>query len=141
MRSFPTCCNGLIAEKGLNPPIIGLLNQNSQKRNNTQGSFIPLNTSTFCITLIFFFFFFWVPSMVLKNFQKLQHGCTNELQAVGRGNHKFKNSWFLWTMLSITYQGKLITKWIAWLTLGIRPKSNSNLGPIGHKFNHVGHTL
>ena len=47
----------LIAGKGLHPPIIGLLNQNSQKRNNTQGSFIPLNTSTFCITLIFFFFF------------------------------------------------------------------------------------
>ena len=36
----------LIAGKGLNPPIIGLLNQNSQKRNSTQGSFIPLNTST-----------------------------------------------------------------------------------------------
>ena len=32
--------------------------------------------------------------MVLKNFQKLQHGRTNELQAVGRGNHKFKNSLF-----------------------------------------------
>ena len=47
----------LIAGKGLNPPIIGLLNQNSQKRNSTQGNFIPLNTSTFCITLIFFFFF------------------------------------------------------------------------------------
>ena len=46
----------LIAGKGLNTPIIGLLNQNSQKRNSTQGSFIPLNTSTFCITLIFFFF-------------------------------------------------------------------------------------
>ena len=50
----------LIAGKGLNPPIIGLLNQNSQKRTSTQGSFIPLNTSTFYITLIFsssFFFF------------------------------------------------------------------------------------
>ena len=128
----------LIAGKCLNPPIIGLLNQNSQKRNSTQGSFIPLNTSTFCITLIFFF---WLLTMVLKNFQKLQHGRTNELQAVGRGNHKFKNSWFLRTMLSTTYQGKLITKWIAWLTLGIRPKSNSNLGPIGHKFNRAGHTL
>ena len=46
----------LIAGKGLNPPIIGLLNQNSQKRNSTQGNFIPLNTSTFWITLIFFFF-------------------------------------------------------------------------------------
>ena len=129
----------LIAEKGLNPPIIDLLNQNSQKRNSTEGSFIFLNTSTFFITLIFFFF--WLPSMVLKTFQKLQHDRTNELQAVGRGNHKFKNSWFLWTMLSITYQGKLITKWIAWLTLGLRPKSNSNLSPIGHKFNHAGHTL
>ena len=80
----------LIAGKGLNPPIIGLLNQNSQKRNSTQGSFIPLNNSTFCITLIFFFL--WLLTMVLKNFQKLQHGRTNELQAVGRGNHKFKNS-------------------------------------------------
>ena len=80
----------LIVEKGLNPPIIDLLNQNSQKRNSTEGSFIFLNTSTFFITLIFFFF--WLPSMVLKNFQKLQHGRTNELQAVGRGNHKFKNS-------------------------------------------------
>mgnify|MGYP007054570512 CR=1 FL=1 len=79
----------LIAEKGLNPPIIDLLNQNSQKGNSTEGSFIFLNTSTFCITLIFFF---WLPSMVLKNFQKLQHGHTNELQVVGRGNHKFKNS-------------------------------------------------
>ena len=129
----------LIAGKCLNPPIIGLLNQNSQKRNSTQGSFIPLNTSTFCIKLIFFFFFLLLR-MVLKNFQKLQHGRTNELQAVGRGNHKFKNSWFLRTMLSTIYQGKLITKWIAWLTLGIRPKSNYNLGPIGHKFNHEGHT-
>ena len=81
----------LIAEKGLNPPIIGLLNQNSQKRN-TQGNFIFLNTSTFCITLILFYFFVGLPTMVLKNFQKLQHGHTNELQAVGRGNHKFKNS-------------------------------------------------
>ena len=80
----------LIAEKGLNPPIIDLLNQNSQKRNSTEGSFIFLNTYTFFITL--FFFFFVLPSMVLKNFQKLQHGRTNELQAVGKGNHKFKNS-------------------------------------------------
>ena len=77
----------LIAEKGLNPPIIDLLNQNSQKRNSTEGSFIFSNTST----LHNIDFFFWLPSMVLKNFQKLQHGCTNELQAVGRGNHKFKN--------------------------------------------------
>ena len=46
----------LIAEKGLNPPIIGLLNQNSQKRNSTQGSFIFLNVSTFCITFILFYF-------------------------------------------------------------------------------------
>ena len=81
----------LIAEKGLNPPIISLLNQNSQKRN-FQGNFIFLNTSTFCITLILFYFFVGLPTMVLKNFQKLQHGHTNELQAVGRGNHKFKNS-------------------------------------------------
>ena len=80
----------LIAKKGLNPPIIDLLNQNSQKRNSIKGSFIFLNTSTFCITLNFFFF--GLPSMVLKNFQKLQHDRTNELQAVGRGNHKFKNS-------------------------------------------------
>lgn len=80
----------LIAEKGLNPPIIGLLNQNSQKRNSTQGSFIFLNTSTFCITLIFFFV--GLPTMVLKNFQKLQHGHTNELQTLGRGNHKLKIS-------------------------------------------------
>ena len=130
----------LIAGKGLNPPIIGILNQNSQKRTNTQGSFIPINTSTFYITLIFSSFF-WLLSMVLKNFHKLQHGRTNELKVVGRGNQKFKNSWFLRTMPWTTYQGKLITKWIAWLTLGIRPKSNSNLGPKGHKFNCAGHTL
>ena len=128
----------LIAGKGLNTPIIGLLNQNSQKRNSTQGSFIPLNTSTFCITLIFFLA---TNHGAQKLSKTIQHGHTNELQAVGRGNHKFKNSWFLRTMLSTTYQGKLITKWIAWLTLGIRPKSNSNLGPIGHKFNCAGHTL
>ena len=80
----------LITKKGLNPPSIDLPNQNSRKRNSTEGSFIFLNTSTFFIKLIFFFF--WLPSMVLKNFQKLQHDRTNELQAVGRGNHKFKNS-------------------------------------------------
>ena len=67
----------LIAEKGLNPPIIDLLNQNSQKRNSTEGSFIFLNTSTFCITLIFFFFL--ATKHGAKNFQKLQHDRTNEL--------------------------------------------------------------
>ena len=127
----------LIAGKGLNPPIIGFLNQNFQKRNSTQGSFIPLNTSTFLHNIDFFF----ATKHGAQNFQKLQHGRTTELQAVARGNHKFKNSWFLRTTLSTTYQWKLITKWIAWSTLKIRPKSNTNPGPIGHKFNHAGHTL
>ena len=63
----------LIARKCLNPPIIGLLNQNSQKRNSTQGSFIPLNTSTFYITLIFFF---WLLTMVLINYNMaIQMNC------------------------------------------------------------------
>ena len=74
---FLNVAMALIAEKGLNPPIIDLLNQNSQKRNSTEGSFIFLNTSTFCITLIFFFFL--ATKHGAKNFQKLQHDRTNEL--------------------------------------------------------------
>ena len=41
--------------QGLHPPIIGLLNQNSQKINSTEGNFIPLNTYTFCILLLLLF--------------------------------------------------------------------------------------
>ena len=68
----------LIAEKGLNPPIIDLLNQNSQKRNSTEGSFIFLNTSTFCITMIFFFFFgyqAWCLKTFKNNNMAIQMNC------------------------------------------------------------------